>query len=121
MSESVCLFVYLPGAGAGEADLTVLRGSLGEAFRFEIVDYPGWRRYVDPGFSANVLVAELADQISTKLPQGPILIAGASLGGHFAYAAALQLQRMGREIGGLCAIDTFMIDSSGPSDGNRAR
>jgi thioesterase domain-containing protein len=121
MSNTVCLFVYLPGAGAGEADLTMLRGSLGNTFQFEMVDYPGWRRYVDPGFSAKLLVAELAEQISAKVPQDPILIAGASLGGHFAYAAALQLQRMGREIGGLCAIDTFMIASSGPSEGWQSR
>ncbi|MGD0797005.1 MAG: alpha/beta fold hydrolase [Acidobacteriaceae bacterium] len=121
MTERSCSFVFLPGAGGGEADLTVFRNRLGSAFHFEIVDYPGWQRYIDDSFSAEVLVAEIAEQISARVPQGPILLSGASLGGHFGYAAALRLQAMGREIAGFCAIDTFMIDSSGPSEGWQTR
>jgi len=37
---------------------------------------------------------------------------GVSLGGHFAYALALRLKEMGREIAMLCAIDSFIVDSS---------
>jgi thioesterase domain-containing protein len=121
MTESSCLFVYLPGAGGGEADLSVFRKSLGAAFQFEIVDYPGWKRYIDENFSADDLAAELAAQISAKVPEGPVLISGASLGGHFGYAAALRLKAAGREVAGFCAIDTFMIDSSGPSEGWQTR
>jgi thioesterase domain-containing protein len=121
MTASPCLFVYLPGAGGGEADLSVFRKSLGAAFEFEVVDYPGWQRYIDERFSADDLAAELATQIAAKIPQGPILIAGSSLGGHFGYAAALQLKASGREVAGFCAIDTFMIDSSGPSEGWQTR
>jgi thioesterase domain-containing protein len=121
MNESPCLFVYLPGAGGGEADLSAFRKSLGAAFQFEIVDYPGWNRYIDENFSAEDLAAEFATQIAAIVPQGPILIAGASLGGHFGYAAALQLKTAGRDVAGFCAIDTFMIDSAGPSEGWQTR
>ena len=121
MPPPPCTFVYLPGAGGGEADLAVLRRSLGDAFRFETADYPGWRRYIDDRFTAETLLEELTTKISTSMPQGPILIVGVSLGGHFGYAAALQLEAMGRKIGGICAIDTFMIDSSGPSEGWQTR
>jgi len=121
MAESSCLFVYLPGAGGGETQLSALREALGAAFRFELIDYPGWRIYLDDKFSAEALIAHLAAEISARVPQGPVLIAGASLGGHFAYAVALYLKGMGREIRGSCVIDSFMIDSSGPSEGWRSR
>jgi thioesterase domain-containing protein len=121
MTDTVCSFLYLPGAAGGAVDLTVLAGSLGEEFNLQLVDYPGWQRYVADGFTAESLIEELTSRIAAAVPHGPIRIAGASLGGHFAYAAALRLQRMGREIAGLVAIDTFMIDSSGPRDGWQSR
>ncbi|MDP9049355.1 MAG: thioesterase domain-containing protein, partial [Acidobacteriota bacterium] len=114
-------FLFLPGAGAGEAELAVLRDSLGDAFDLEVIDYPGWRRYAAEGFSAENLIEELATQMASAVPHGPIRIASASLGGHFAYAVALRLQQMDRDIAGLLAIDTFMIDSSGPSEGWQSR
>jgi thioesterase domain-containing protein len=121
MTPPPCTFVYLPGAGGGEADLAVLRGSLGNGFQFETADYPGWQRYIDDQFTAETLLEELTTKISTSMPDGPIHIVGVSLGGHFGYAAAVQLAASGREIGGFCAIDTFMIDSSGPSEGWQSR
>jgi thioesterase domain-containing protein len=121
MTGAPCCFVYLPGAGGGEADLSVLRASLGDAYRFETVDYPGWQSYICDGFSTGMLIEQLATQMAARVPQGPILIASASLGGHFAYAASLQLQQMGREIAGFLAIDAFMIDSSGPTVGWQSR
>ena len=72
-------------------------------------------------FSAEVLIAELAAEIATRVPRGPIRIVGISIGGHFGYAAALQLQAIGREIAGFCVIDTFMIASSEPSAGWKGR
>ena len=59
-----------------------------------MIGYPGWKRYVADGFSAEVLVADLVTQIATKVPQGPIRIVSVSIGGHFGYAAALRLQAM---------------------------
>ena len=82
---------------------------------------PAGGAIVAEGFSAEGLIADLAEQIVTKVPRGPIRIVGLSIGGHFGYAAALRLQAMGREIAGLCAIDSFMIVSSEPSAGWQGR
>ena len=121
MRDSSSPVVVLSGAGGGAPDLSVLRESAADTTRFEVVSYPGWKRYVENGFSAEVLVADLAEQIANKVPQGPIRIVGLSIGGHFGYAAALRLQASGREIGGFCAIDTFMIASAEPSAGWKSR
>jgi thioesterase domain-containing protein len=83
-----------------------------DAICFRTIGYPGWRRFLDTDFSIEVLVGELALQIATIVPQGPIRILGFSLGGHFGYAAALALQAHGREIGGFCVIDSFIIPPS---------
>ncbi len=101
-------------------DLDALRDCTDDTTRFEVVGYPGWKRYVTDGFSAEVLIADLAAQIATRVPQGSIRIVGLSIGGHFGYAAALHLQSMGREIAGFCAIDTFMFTTK-PSAGWKGR
>src|SRR5258706_10730261 len=113
--------LFLSGAGGGAPDLGVFRDGVDDMTRFEVIGYPGWRRYVADGFSAEALIADLAAQIVTKVPRGPIRIVGLSIGGHFGYAIGLHLQAMGREIAGLCAIDSFMIASSGPSAGWKGR
>jgi thioesterase domain-containing protein len=109
--------VFLSGAGGGAPDLDVLRAGSEDMTRFEVVEYPGWRRLLADAFSAEVLIADLAVEIAARVPQGPICIVGLSIGGHFGYSAALRLEAMGREIGGFCAIDTFMITSTKPSTG----
>jgi thioesterase domain-containing protein len=113
--------IVLPGAGGGAPDFSLFRAGLDDKTRFEAISYPGWQRYVGKDFSAEVLIAELAVEIAARVPQGPIRIVGISIGGHFAYAAALQLQAIGREIAGFCIIDTFMIASSEPSAGWQGR
>jgi thioesterase domain-containing protein len=113
--------VFLPGAGGGSLDLSVFGGPNDDTSQFQVISYPGWQRYTASGFSTDVLIDELAAQIAAKVPEGPIRIVGLSIGGHFGYAAALRLQAMGRQIAGLCAIDTFMITSSGPSEGWQGR
>jgi thioesterase domain-containing protein len=40
-----------------------------------------------------------------------------SLGGHFCYAIALELLARGREVAGVCLIDSFMVHSAGPRKG----
>jgi thioesterase domain-containing protein len=111
------LVIYLSGAGGGAPDLDIFRDGVEDGTHFEVIGYPGWQRYVAEGFSAEVLIADLAEKISIKVPRGPIRIIGNSIGGHFGYAVALRLQAMGREIAGFCAIDAFMITSSAPSKG----
>ena len=121
MTDSSSPVIFLSGAGGGAPDLHAFREGAEDMTRIEVIGYPGWERYVANGFSAEVLIADLATQIATRVPQGPIRIVGLSIGGHFGYAAALRLQSMGREIAGFCAIDTFMITSSKPSAGWKGR
>jgi len=113
--------VFLSGAGGGAPDLGVFKVASDDTTRFEVVAYPGWKRYVSDGFSMEALIADLADEIAARIPRGRIRIVGLSIGGHFGYAIALRLQEMGRDIGGFCAIDTFMIASSKPSAGWKGR
>jgi thioesterase domain-containing protein len=121
MTDSSSPVIFLSGAGGGAPDLDAFREGVDDKTRFEVIGYPGWRRYVADGFSAEVLIADLATQIVTKVPRGPIRIVGLSIGGHFGYAIGLHLQAMGREIAGLCAIDSFMIASAEPSAGWKGR
>lgn len=106
-------FIYLPGAGGGIPDLNRLKTRPED--HFEPIQYPGWKRYVAPDFTSEGLIDELADQIADKVKTGPIRLVGLSSGGHFGYASALRLQERGREVAGLCAIDSFMYQSDAPN------
>jgi thioesterase domain-containing protein len=112
---------FLPGAGGDGPDLDVFRDGPDDPNQIVFIGYPGWRRYVIDGYSADALIDELAASIAGKIPAGPIRIIGVSLGGHLGYAAGLRLQAQGREIAGLCAIDSMMIESSAPSAGWKQR
>jgi thioesterase domain-containing protein len=112
LSSPVIIF---PGAGGGMADRAIFAVDKDDATCFHTIGYPGWRRYISSGFSAEALIADLAAQVASKVPQGPIHIVGISLGGHFGYAVALCLQALGREVAGFCAIDTYMAGSFTPS------
>jgi thioesterase domain-containing protein len=114
MTDSSSPVIFLPGADGCAPNLDVFRESVDD---IEVIGYPGWRRHVADGFSAEVLITDLVAQIVTRVPRGPIRIVGFSIGGHFGYAAALRLQGMGREIAGFCAIDTFMMVSPELSEG----
>lgn len=122
MRERSDSYIFLPGAGAGgEYDMESFASGLDPRIHFEIITYPGWQRYVADDFSAEVLIEELTAQIVQKVPTGPIVLVGLSIGGHFGYAAALRLQEMGREVAGFCAIDSFIMESAGPSKGWQSR
>jgi thioesterase domain-containing protein len=121
MTDPSFPIIVLSGAGGGAPDLAALIGIPKDTNRFETISYPGWQRYVADGFSAESFISELIAQIAARVPRGPIYIVGLSIGGHFGYAAAFRLQASGREIAGLCAIDTFMIASSKPSAGWKGR
>jgi thioesterase domain-containing protein len=121
MTDFSTSFIFLPGAGGGAPDLDLFREGAEDLPRFEVIGYPGWKRAVADGFSAQVLIADLVEEIATRVPRGPICIVGSSIGGHFGYAAALRLHAMGREIKGFCAIDAFKIASSEPSAGWKGR
>jgi thioesterase domain-containing protein len=122
---------FLPGAGGGRPDWSndaaflalgaSFKGREEDSIRFERIQYPDWRRWVDGGFSVEVIISELVEEIVAKAPDGRVWIVGFSIGGHFGYASALRLQAIGREIAGFCAIDTFMISSSEPKPGWKKR
>jgi thioesterase domain-containing protein len=119
MGSSVPI-VFLSGAGGGAPDFNVFRDS-DDSTRFEVIAYPDWRRSMAADFSAKVLIEELAAKILAAVPDGPIRIVGLSIGGHLGYGIGIFLQEAGREIDGLCVIDSFMFASSGPSSGWKGR
>jgi thioesterase domain-containing protein len=120
MTDSLPSVIVLPGAGGEVPDRAIFAADEDDTTCFHAIGYPGWQRYIAGDFSAEALVADLAAQIVAKVPHGPIYIVGISFGGHFGYAIALRLRAQGREIGGLCAIDTFMVGLSAASVGSRA-
>ncbi len=121
MTDLVSPVIILSGAGGGMPDPAIFQIGVGDVTRCETIGYPGWRRYIEDGFSADVLIADLVTEIATRVPRGPIRIVGISIGGHFGYAAALRLQACGRDLAGFCAIDTFMVSSAAPSAGWKGR
>lgn len=121
MTGSSYQFIFLSGAGGGAPDFGAFRDGADDMTSFEVISYPDWRRYVAEGFSAESLIADLAAQVMERVPHGRIGIVGLSIGGHFGYAIALLLKEKGREIAGLCAIDSFMITDSEPSAGWKGR
>ena len=112
-----CPVIFLDGAGGGATDLSVLRLAPDDELEFKRVVYPGWRRYIAEDFSALALLTELTDEVVRRVPAGPIVLVGMSLGGHFCYAIALELLARGREVAGVCLIDSFMVHSAGPRKG----
>ena len=113
--------LILLGVGNNAVDPAFFCSSAEHAARFQTIRYPGWRRYVETGFSADKLIEHLAAQIALRAPEGPIRIIGISIGGHLGYAAALNLQASGREIGGFCAIDTLTTTPTSPVAGWQGR
>jgi thioesterase domain-containing protein len=109
--------VFLPGAGGLASELSLLRNATLDGTRFDTIRYPGWRRYAAADFSADSLIQELLEQVIAAVPTGPIALLGVSLGGHFAYALALRLQAQGRDVAGICVIDSFMVSSSATREG----
>ncbi len=109
--------VFLPGAGGLASELSLLRDGPLDGTRFIAIRYPGWRRYIAADFSPESLIQYLMEQILAVVPNGPIALLGVSLGGHFSYALALRLQALGRDVAGLCVIDSFMVSSSAAREG----
>lgn len=108
----MAVLFLLPGAGNNPPDPALFRTGSAGAARVEIIRYPGWRRYVENGYSAEMLVRDLAEEMATRAGGDPIRIVGMSIGGHLGYAAARTLEGTGRRVEGFCAIDAFMVSSA---------
>ena len=121
MSVEASPVIVFPGASNIAPHPAILNACFGNSTRLKTICYPGWQRYIQEDFSAEALIRDLASEIANIVPSAPIRILGISIGGHFAYAAALRLQASGRQIAGLCVIDTFMIASSAPRAGWKGR
>ena len=121
VSKSPATVIILRGAGGAAPELSMFQDGAEDARRFVLLEYPGWRRYIDAGYTADAVVVDVVGRIMHLVPEGPIYIVGISIGGHFGYAAALELQKQGREVGGFCAVDTFMMSTAAPSAGWRRR
>jgi len=98
-------------------ELSALREGQLAGTAFIPIRYPGWRRYVEPEFSAESLLSDLLGQVLAAVPSGPVGLLGVSLGGHFCYALALRLQALGRDVAGICVVDSFMVTSSAAGKG----
>lgn len=117
MTSQRAPIIFLPGAGGGAPNLSLLRTGPADDTRFAAIRYPGWKRYVADDFSPAALIRELSEQIMAIVPSGPITLLGVSLGGHLCYAVALNLRELGRDVAGICVIDSFMVSSAGPNKG----
>jgi thioesterase domain-containing protein len=113
--------IVFPGAGGGVADPAIFATDLTPAESIHAVRYPAWRRYTEDGFTAEMLIADLTEQVMECAPRGSIQIVGISIGGHFGYAVAQRLRAIGREVTGFCAIDSYMINSADLVPGWAAR
>ncbi len=121
MTNAASVTVILSGAGGGVINPMLFCSSAEDAPAYPTIRYPGWPSYVKKEFSAAKLVEDLSAKVAERVPEGPIRIIGMSIGGHLGYAVALNLKAKGREIGGLCAIDTFTATSASPMAGWKGR
>ena len=50
--------IILPGAGGGTLNPAMFRADDDNKTSFETIGYPSWRRYIEDGFSAEILVSD---------------------------------------------------------------
>ena len=105
----VTLFL-VPGVFGDEPILAEFRRSLADTLRFETLNLPDLDQPTRVISSLSLSADFLVRQIVAKQPQGPIHIAGFSIGGMMAFEAANKLLAMGREVKLLCLLDSFLSD-----------
>jgi len=119
--DSIGFMCFLGAGGGGERELLEFAAGLGYPIHFDIIRYPGWKRYIEADFCAETLMEEFTAEIIRRAPEGPIRLLGISVGGHFAYSVAVRLQQRGREVALFCSIDSFIATSAQPSPGWKGR
>lgn len=103
--ERPTVFLF-PGLDGDEPRLAQFRIDLRDRIRFVLIDYPDWPELVqsDGGFPA--LVKASVAQITAARRSGPLMLAGYSVGGHVAFAAAARLIALGRTLTFFGILDT---------------
>ncbi|MGN6460947.1 MAG: thioesterase domain-containing protein, partial [Pseudolabrys sp.] len=104
--------ILLPGANGHVPDCALFCADPSDRDRFVTLRYPSWQTYADAGLTAEALADALVAEIVHRIPQMPVELLGVSIGGHFAYATALRLERLGRTVAGLCVIDSGAITAT---------
>ena len=98
----------VPGVFGDEANLAEFRRSLAGRVRFETltlldIDRPA-RRLADLSATASHVV----EQIEAMAPDGPLFLAGYSMGGLIAFQAANDLTARGRDVRLVCLLDAML-------------
>jgi thioesterase domain-containing protein len=107
--------ILLPGAGKDEPRLARFRAGCAPTLKVVPIDYGDWSEWVTPKLAFTTLVAGVVSQIETIAPTGPLLLAGYSMGGCVAYAAAQMLIAAGRSVELVALLDTTALPPCLPS------
>ncbi len=99
----------VPGRWGDTPLLARFRMACANDIRIVATSYPDLRCLARGNFED--IVVHLSAQIEQSAPEGPILLAGYSMGGDFAYAVAGRLSRRSREIAALLVLDTNIEDA----------
>jgi amino acid adenylation domain-containing protein len=97
---------FMPGYGGDEPRLGRFRAACANMLDIRPLHYPALPRLADADASFDSISAHVADQIDRAQPEGPVALAGYSVGGDVAYCAALRLVERGRAVGLLAIFDT---------------
>ncbi|HJQ55984.1 MAG TPA: AMP-binding protein [Vineibacter sp.] len=111
--------VLVPGYGGDEPRLAQFRADCADALRFVTIKYPDWATLAAPGSSCETVVTDVVRQIEAACGSSRLLIAGYSMGGDFAYAAATRLAASGRDVGLLVVLDTDTRSSTPSLDASQ--
>jgi thioesterase domain-containing protein/acyl carrier protein len=122
-SEHDITLFLVPGLFGDEPILAEFRRSLAGKVRFETLNLPDIAQPAEVIMSPSRTGDFLVRQIVEKQPEGPLHIAGFSIGGMMAFEAANTLRAMGREVKFLGLLDSFLAEdlSSGSKYGQTMR
>jgi thioesterase domain-containing protein len=96
----------LPGLG-GEADpdLEIFYRPMRAELDLVPITYLDWVELLDADCEFASVAANVRRQIESRMPNGPIRMAGYSIGGHLAYVTALALRAEGRSVDVVAILD----------------
>jgi thioesterase domain-containing protein len=97
---------FLPGLfGEDDPEIAKFCEPIRASLDFLPVGYFDWAQHVETRCDFAILAEHVLKQIETRMPTGPIRMAGYSLGGHLAFATALSLEAKGRRVESLAILD----------------